>query len=168
MLKTIDKYNISTWFVYPLLGLPSKTDDYLNNTYLYSEELEGLAEHLHIVLCSPDDHILNQLRSNEHYFMEFETNKDICVVMEIPDKFTDDYNKIVKGEYSKISNQAKKMILVRFPYKTLNGILSKTDEQKEAIKSKIGEEHIDDSAELWSKIDEEKEILTFEMYIHND
>ena len=153
MLKTIDKYNISTWFLYPLYGLPTEVDNYLLNTYLYSSEYEGLAEHLHILLKQPNtisitgvinsryDYVVNTILSHANYFDSYKySNDEECLVLEIPEKFTDDYYKVISGKYSELSATAKDLIKTRFNYMSIHNILNKSQELKKQIETIVGTE----------------------------
>lgn len=171
MLKAIDKYNISTWFIYPMYGFPTELDDYLLNTYIYNNEYDGLIEHLHVVLSIPNtidmnnnknyryNYLVNTIKTNPHFF-EYYSNKtnEECYIFEIPDSFNDDYYKVLRGEYSKISDKLKNLIKTRFNFSSIHGILNKSPEFKAQIEKLVGTSVTDD-AELWSIINDEKETL---------
>lgn len=80
-------------------------------------------------------------------------------VFNIPEKYVDDYNKIIKGEYSKISSEFKKRILEfhgMTPSSNTGGILYKSDNKRQELEEKINEGI---PSSRWTRIPSDAELL---------
>lgn len=157
MLKDFNKYNPSTWFIYPIFNLPRECDNFLFNTYLYHEDFQDLVEHIYFVykfsgrISEGNNLYSNKIESNyleletllqqhPNYFLNTDINSGeyVMFVFEIPEDYILDYNNFLVGNYSllrKNKNEYKfnsppiyDMINQRWNNKDLRGIINKTEE----------------------------------------
>jgi hypothetical protein len=132
-------YNLSGYFIYPFLNIINYYHKYCYDTYLFCNDFkvsideriiyvlfrfpiedcgDGLVTNMHYI------HLKEYLLKNEYYYVDFSLKdiyKDnlekegiydeyVCFVFKIPDNFSIDFDRFLKGEYSKYSNQAKERI----------------------------------------------------------
>ena len=100
-------------FILPMFGLKAilLPNNYIN-TYIYDSNSVVL------VFSKPEelelnnfDRFLTTINENEDYSKYEDTGEEIVLYFIIPDDFKSDYNKIIKGEYSKTSTKYKDLII---------------------------------------------------------
>jgi hypothetical protein len=100
-------------FILPMFGLKSTLlpNNYIN-TYIYDSNSV-------VLVCSkPEekeisgfDRFLATINENGDYSKYEDTSEEILLYFTIPDNFKSDFNKIIKGEYSKTSTNYKSLIV---------------------------------------------------------
>lgn len=130
-MKTL-KYTMTSTFIFPLVELPKKiflcnvknswgsvlmTNRFLN-AYLYDKELDfHFNEEPYIfLLINPYkdvnfERFHDELILSENYIDEYEKEDFLVVIFKISDQHLDSYELLLKGKYSKISMDAKQLII---------------------------------------------------------
>lgn len=195
-MKNYIKYTKTSSFLFPLLGIPKSlfnchiTNNYNKiimtnrflNAYLQDNHIDNIyneGPYVFIVVKPYQDVEFNKFKDTildyDNYTDEYEKEGFLILIYKILDIYLEDYNKILKGKYSLISNEAKKIILGNSYHKTPNAvaqILTKSKKLKTdwetrlsetgIIKGKyVGMSSIVDlkDQEVWGIIELEKETL---------
>ena len=110
------KFTKVTMFCLPMIGLKYKEfEDHLLNVYSNHEE----SPHLYVVIKNPQNEnktltiIINKLRSNHSLVEEYldDDGYELVFKLKLDNKYEDDYYKILSGDYSKISEEYKKVLV---------------------------------------------------------
>lgn len=89
-----------------------------------------------------------------HYYVGNDTNKnELIFAIKIPEEFSEDYKKVIKGQYSKTSDNYKRRVLHYFYkdtnlHRILKGILFKEEWVREEV-SEIIDAEIPKNNEVW-------------------
>jgi len=187
-------FNISTYFVYPLLDIPSYYSSFLKDTYLYSfnfpnyknkkvifllykfleiDSKNGLEENYHYLqlndFLNKNDNFFSNYNLKDYYSEELKNIKDdyICYIFNIPNKFKNDYDCFLKGEYSKFSLSAKERITEKYNYSLWGDIckIFKKDKNRKIWLEDYLDVNLPDGAELGALYEEDKETLTINKII---
>jgi hypothetical protein len=143
--------------------------EYRGIYYKDKERNSTLDNCIYILLAESDNNksLLAELKANDNFkylYYAGYNNKDlICCVLQCDKEFIEDYNKLVEGKYSKVSNAyielLKKYTFNKSNLDKLLGICQKNEEFKKTL-----EEMLDlnlDNQELWIKFEPEREIFKF-------
>lgn len=158
--KTIINKSLS--FLLPLFQLKNYND--IVNTYLgdaNDTDNDFFSNKLYI-LCSREAHLIEY---NKHCVNSYEVNDGIMYVMQIPEKYEEDYAKFLKGQYSKFTDDAKKVIcsyacrnsIKKASDTIIYSILYKTPARKKELEEKL-DVKLSDDAELASIYNPEREV----------
>lgn len=187
-------YNLSTYFLYPLLDIPRYYSSFLMDTYLFSFNFSNYKNKKIIFLLykfleiDNKDGIENNynytqldefLIKNDNFFSSYnlrdfysEELKDIkneyfCYIFNIPNIYKNDYDCFLKGEYSKYSLSAKEKITDKYNYSVWSDIckIVKKDKQRRIWLENYLDADIPHNAELGSLYEDEKETLTINKII---
>ena len=175
MIKEIytKPFQKSKSFLYPVLGLKNNIPYKPINTYLSIKDLIDIKQR--VLIC-----VFNNVDSDE--FREFENNKLLCSSfftkrIEIDDKviylfdlknFKEDWDRFIKGKYSKLSKIIKECIKHYYGDKSLEYEYMDSYLNPEfyyTIYSEllgVSEEELQEIGELCSKLNEEDETLVLE------
>jgi hypothetical protein len=160
--KTLD-------FIFPLIGYskaelaPLLVNAYLGDVDLYDWDL-----------ASPDVFILMRYRGDLNWIKlekRFEEDKNfktsyslydgryIMFVFTIASKFINDFNKVLKGKYSELSDPAKILIMRhRSPRSSMSKILVKDKSLKEYWENKI-QSPLPNNSEVWPILERKDELF---------
>jgi len=176
------KYTNTATFIFPLLEIPkdifSCGVNYPNGKLKYTTRfLNAYLKDENIVHYNDGEHVFLLLRgyrdidfdlfyslimSYPNYIDDYEKDEFLVVILSVPDSTKEDYNLILEGKYSKISQNSKKLILGNFFYHlkpiTIPLILNKSSSMKKLWEEKLNASIGD--LDVWSKIRIEKETLT--------
>jgi hypothetical protein len=172
------KYTKTATFLFPLLEIPKQlfTCDVKNvfgktmmttrfyNSYIGDNEINNYIEGFIFVVTKAHQDIdyvsfYDTMIAFENYVDDYEKGKYSVFIYTVTEKFLPDYQLILEGKYSKISSEAKKVILQNHffsgkPY-TIPLIFNKSTSLKESWEKRIGESI--GSLDVWPIIDIEKE-----------
>lgn len=156
-------HNLTTSLALPLLGWNrSVFKPYLIDAYIRHEGVPHFKEnHIFILLkWSADERFekLNKvLESHPTHVTMYEPDgkgEFIMHVFEVRDQMKNDYSKFLDGKYSRMSVEAKKLILASAkPGGTVSKILNRDKSLKEVQEDKIGF-RLDEEDEVWPCIDD--------------
>ena len=173
----IDTYTSD--YILPLLGYSKSyyiPDTVLTGSFIWDKDLEGYdgeGEKDIFILLKYNGRVgsyYNKISLMLENHKEFRFNYDLYegrYVMEViglPREYWEDYDRFIKGEYSKFSLEAKKLIVKGISNNSIiPGVLNKAEETRimleDALESKIPE-----SQELWSIPDREREAFSIHKY----
>jgi hypothetical protein len=187
-------YSRSATFLFPLLEVPKNlfecsvksvfnkilfTNRFLN-TYLYDKEIDNYRENYLFLLVRNYrdvnfDLFYSSIIAYPNYIEDYEVGECIVFIFSIPEKFKKDYNLILEGKYSLISEEAKKRIVLESFYNfepiLIPLILNKDSSLKNYWENKLSyfSKDINSPADLANQevfpiIDRKKEILSKEIY----
>lgn len=114
---SIKSNNLTRNFLLPLMGKPhSWYGDCLIGVYLGDDnqpELEAVGRiFLLISNVKAGENLILNLRSQKSYVIEYKVSDfETMVVLNLPARFLKDYDIFIKGKYSTLSHDAKKLIL---------------------------------------------------------
>lgn len=183
------KYTKSATFLFPLLQIPkinfkcdiannfgfSVCKDRLLNVFMQDESVCAFeTNHLFLLIRNIRDldfENFNQLLSTyPNYVDNYENAEYMHYIFSIPEQTQADYDLILKGRYSEISDYSKKLIrenaYCNGVYHLLPLILDKMPKMREYWEERLsnpGSEVLLGDAEVWPIIDQQKEILTEEI-----
>lgn len=152
--------NKSYYFLLPLFRLRYYKN--IINTYLGDiREDEAFDDKLYI-LSSEEDYYLS---NNDNYVKHYNVPEGIMYVLNVPDKFINEYNNFLLGKYSKFSNDTKKILCdhacrnsIKKNYETqMYSILYRTDKRKKEIEESL-DVKLPEDAEYASIFNEKAEI----------
>jgi hypothetical protein len=188
------KFTKTATFLFPLLEVPKYTfkcnitnsfnkplyDSRFINAYLHDEALGYQDEdYIYLLLENYQDENFKKFYSTlstfPNYVDDYESNNYLIVIYSIPEKNKDDYNLILDGKYSEISDDAKLLIISNYYYHgakmTLSLILHKSNILKETWEKELSftATGVNSPADLkdqevWSKIMRSEQILTKEIF----
>lgn len=186
------KFTKTATFLFPLLNIPKSLFDCnikdtwgrlkystrFINAYLLDESINRYQEgHVFILILNYQDKDFDVFYSTitafPNYVDHYEKNEYLVLIFSIPQENFEDFSLLLQGAYSKISSDAKKLILSNNFYHgkpfTLPLILNKADVLKESWEDRLSlvNEHINSPAnlydqEVWPILDLDKECLTDE------
>lgn len=193
-MKTNKKYTKTSTFLFPLLKIPKYTFNChiennfhkvlhttrFINAYLHDNSLPYYSgDCVYLLLENYQDPKFEEfyftLTSFPNYLDDYESNGYLVAMYSIPEENKKDYDLILEGKYSEISDAAKALIIGNYYYHgakmTLSLILHKSDALKETWEKTltfIGKDikspaNLRDQ-EVWSKIIQENQILTKEVF----
>lgn len=148
----VPRKNKSCFFILPLLGFPSYWYYGLINCYLKDKRNKPeLKDKIFINLKNYDNKLLKIPEFLEFYQLE---DRSYIYVFNIPEKFIEDYYRFCEGKYSKMSGDAKKLIvklsgITPATESVVHKVLYKTTEQKMKIEELIGQK-LYDTEEVYS------------------
>lgn len=173
------KYTKTSTFLFPLLEIPKSifqceikngfgkvilTNRFVN-AFVYNSSIRKHVNHLFVVINNYQDpgfrKFYDQLTDSDYYSDEYEIHDHLVIIYSVPDKFKEDYDKILDGKYSTISEEAKKAIRKNFFYDKdpsfIPMILEKSKLLKESMERVLGADIGD--GEVWARFDDEQETL---------
>jgi hypothetical protein len=182
------KYTKTATFIFPLLDIPKELfkcevknsfgkvlfQSRFVNAYLYYEEIVTDICVFIVIRNYQDPHFrefYTTLISLENYVDDFEKHNHCIMLFSIREQYLEDFYKLLNGEYSKISTEAKSKIFKNSffsgNYTVLPMIFSKAVALKEMWEKELSNPHIHFVAELrdqevWSIMEPEKETLTLD------
>lgn len=172
----MSKYNKTTVFLYPLLGIPmnffkssSGKTRYLNS-YLYDLDIADYkTHHVFVLIDNYQDAEFTEFEKKLRTLNNYVTDYDILggrysvKVFKIPDEFIGDYELFLKGKYSQFSQSAKDRVMI-YELKNLDlltHIFNKTEEARRTLEKAL-DVTLDKYAEVYGVYDENVEVLTFD------
>lgn len=187
-LQALFNYNCSTIFLLYPLGIERRKIAQLGfiQAYLLDAEKDVDYQNPVFLLFKPDSPTIFQAFVDSEYER---TNKitntvdiiedydyidgHVVLVYQFPKEFEEDYNKFLKGKYSKFSKKFKETYPKTIKMKTEEGriieevstqyrIINRTSEFKDYLEDVFGEGTFSEDMEYWSKPDMDKETLTFD------
>lgn len=190
------KYTKTSTFLFPLLEIPRSlfsckvtnstggilmTNRFLNsylNDQIISNTEYNEGPYIYIIVKSNGDlefeSFYDTLTSLENYTEDFEYNDFLIMVFKIPDNYINDYKLLLEGKYSKISDEAKTIIIKHAFYSgkirtTITKILTKHPSLKLSWEKRLSVNTRVDlkDQEVWGIIEMEKETLTKDILIKN-
>lgn len=185
-MKLEERYTSTSTFIFPLLEIPKtffkcdikypngnlKYETRFLNAYLKDENIVQYQEGFVFLLTRGYRDINfesfhNSIINFPNYIDEYEKNEFIIYVFSIPEKLQKDYELLLNGSYSKISEDAKKLILTNHFFTgavtTIPEILYLSPRLTAAWEERLSSDtsFVDMTGlEVWSKIDLKKQILT--------
>jgi len=175
-------------FLFPLLEIPKSifTCDIKSNfkrtlyntrfinAYLKDESIGNyLKDHIFILIENYQDKDFSAFYSTmtafPNYVDDYEINGYLVMIYKVSDERMEDYQLILNGKYSKISEAGKKLILSNHFYHgksiTIALILAKSSSLRESWEQTLRHKSVIDlgNQEVWSIILPKKEILTKEV-----
>lgn len=155
------KYNLSAYFLLPIiLDLGSRYKG-LVNTYIYntSTELTNDANHLYVEL----HHFDINLSKHKSYVSDVETNNKTYLYTFDISKYRHDVELFIQGKYSKMSQDLKDLLCRNSGVRPemlsdIYKILYRTEDRKKYIEDLVGEKLMDDE-EVCSSPDIDSEIF---------
>ena len=183
------KFNLSTYFVYPLLDIASYYTKYLEETYLFNDDIESTKPLISLLYKFPqsdcedgllENHNFTTLKEylikNPNFYCDYiysfiykdnpiiQLIKDeyVCFVFKIPVIFQNDYDCFIEGKYSKLSLKAKEKITNKYDknkWEDLCNIVTKDPKRKRWLEDYLNIV-LDQNAELAPLFDKELETLT--------
>lgn len=185
-------YTKTATFLFPLLNIPktlflcniksvtgyTKITNRFLNAYIGDKNINKYNEN-HVFLLLRNyrdvnfDSFYKELTSLHNYVEDYEVNNCLIAIFSIPENFKKDYDLLIKGKYSKISKEAREIIIKNCycslppPQPTLlNMIFEKAPILREHWELQLSGENqyisLGDS-EVWPIINE-KDILSKEIY----
>ena len=181
------KYNLSTYFIYPILDIHSYYSNNIYDTYLFNSQKDFKEEVLFIVYKFLEvdvvDGLVNNfnyeslkkyLLDNKNYFTDYrikdfnkeetENIKDeyVCFVFKIPSDYRQDYYNFLNGEYSKMSMKMKEKITDNGhkDWNDIKDILLKSSKRRAWLEDMLNVE-IPKQAELCGKYSKELETFSY-------
>lgn len=154
--------NQSYHFLLPLLEIRSHLG--IIDTFLGDVNEDVFNNKLYILCESQNTHIEN----NENIIKSYEVEEGLMYVLNIPQKFDNEYINFLKGKYSKYSEESKEILCLKAcknsnkePYETqVYAILYKTKARRDSIEEKLNVK-LDEEAELASIFNEKLEIYGY-------
>lgn len=150
-MERLDKITVketkTSNFILPLLGFPKLFyQPFLVNAYLNNTDVNinnSYAIHVLVRFYSSPSYINLEegIRDMDTYIDSYDLfgGKYIMFIIEIPDEFKPDFNKVISGKYSELSREAKRLILKGRPASSsMPQVLSKSSELKEYWEKKLG------------------------------
>jgi len=137
-------------------NLFSKRDDSFINGYNKDINKPWLDRHVFLLFNAAIDPMLSQywLKSNENYTSNYAIRKDGIFYQiysyRIPDKYEDDYKKIIEGQYKDISDETK-AVIINFWETNTNSLLFNSMYGKSSVLGKIESEDIEEVDFIKSK-----------------
>lgn len=135
--------NVSTYFVLPMLPgvVRYYMFEFLLNTYIRVDDTDCIA----LLYKQTDNETLAKLFNAFQKFRQYkktvDINKDrVLYVFEIPSLFTDDFKKILNGQYSQVSELLKKRIIDFYDLQydsSILGILYKDKKRKKCLEERL-------------------------------
>ena len=174
--------NISTIFLVPALEFDANKlfEFKLLNAFMFREKDDLDVLDNVIYLCfSPEDffkfeEFITPFKEGECFLTEEMAGENIIVIQcKLPAKWESDYQKILKGRYSKLSEGYRKLIPQYIEYnKKVSmylgySIINKTAEIRNLIKEYLGVT-LKESDEYWTVFDIQKETLIINNLLAND
>ena len=109
------RYNKSSVFLLPMLGIPTKHFKGFINAYCkcdFDKDGDDYRNRIYVVLAasSVTDAVLTTLASSKYYMKVINEQGVKIFVFKIPLKYISDYNYILKGKYSLTSDEYKELI----------------------------------------------------------
>jgi hypothetical protein len=167
--KTNRWYNLSAYFLVPIIISQGRTYGGFVNSYLYCVN-DKCAEAGDMNHTTDVDYIYIELSrisfdlsTHKRYKYDFKTKEDTFIyVFDITD-FKDDIELFIQGKYSKLSQKLKNILCKSESpstgemYSNIYKILYRTQDKREKLEKLIGEK-LSDDAELCSSPDIEEEI----------
>lgn len=155
----VRKYNLSSYFLLPIIsGSITKNRDFLNS-YLYDTNSDLINEenYLYVLMKSEDEWLLQ----NGLYISHRQVENGYLYTFNIS-YYKTDIELFIQGKYSKFSEELKELLCNRSGTKNIMlseiyKILYRTQERREKIEELIGQK-LDDDAEVASSPDIETEI----------
>jgi|DewCreStandDraft_4_1066084.scaffolds.fasta_scaffold190575_2 hypothetical protein len=175
-LRKFFDLTISTLFLMPTIGLRKciVAPYGFINAYIRDKDKPEYNGNIHLLFKPQNQELINEfilvektrtdlfLTSYDYFNMHY------VLVYKIDKKWEKDYEKIVNGKYSKLSNEYKKLIPNRVMVndgksfrllRSLQGdILNRSEVLRNALEKELGVT-IDPKSELWEKWNDEKETL---------
>jgi hypothetical protein len=99
------EYNLSTYFMLPLLKLKSSMfgENNLINTYITKTQ--------QVVVEVKDKEVVTwKYWEHQNYAVDFDLDGKTTIIFNVPSVYTNDFNNFVEGKYSEFSTIAKKLI----------------------------------------------------------
>jgi hypothetical protein len=162
-------YNLSTYFMLPLLKLNSSMfgEDNLINTYVTKAQQV-------VVEIKNKDVVAWKYWEHQNYAVDFDLEDKTTIVFNIPAVYTNDFNNFAEGNYSKFSDIAKKLIKANSGLSYMKPIGEEYYVEKDGYKVKMRDKtthkyllaldkdpslkkHLEDSLDI--KIKEDAELL---------
>lgn len=142
--KLVRKYNLSTYFLVPIiLDDGYKTQGYINS-YLYNtrEDLNQF-QHIYILMTVEDP----RFTANKRYITHIETNEGFLYTFNI-DSYKKDVELFIQGKYSQFSQNLKDLLCKKQQVKNvmlsdIYKILYKTEDRRKMIEELVGQELLD-------------------------
>lgn len=180
-------------FLFPLLEIPKNIfacniknsfnrviyDSRFINAYLRDENIDNyLKEHIFVLIENYQDKDFSTFYSTmtafPNYVDDYEVNGCLIVIYKVPDNNLEDYNLIINGKYSQVSELGKKLILSNHFYHgksvTIALVLAKSSSLRDSWEQQLSKfskpqaiANLGDQ-EVWSILTEEKEIITNEIF----
>ncbi len=162
-ITDIKDKNISSVYITPMLGGTRKLFFFTThhiNTYIFTEDYGScIALHYDVASTVVFQKFLNAVK-------QFRMYQDVCyigdtvfIIFDIPEEHKEDYNKFLKGEYSKFSVVLKDKILkFHGPSKYLVGVLYKSASLRQIMEEEL-DTSISEDSELESIPDINKESI---------
>ena len=169
-------------FIFPLLGISKHLFSYdkkefdklvpktrFINAYIYNNICKKHNNHVSIVIDPyrdvKFDNFYSTLSGHETFIDSYEFNNLLIMVFEIPFQFIDDLQKIIDGQYSKLSSAAKQLILKNHFFDSQSSVIpmifNKSKALKTAWEDKLGADI--GNNEVWVILDIDEETLTEEV-----
>lgn len=183
------KFTKTSTFLFPLLDIPKEIfkceiknsfgrithSNRFINSYLYNEDIIT-DSCIHLLIESFQDKTYDEFYSTmvslENYVDDYEKNGYSVMIYNIPDANIEDFNLLISGAYSKVSDTTKSKIFKNSFYSdkpmVLPMIFSKAIALKETWENELSNPHPDPvinyiadlgDQEVWSVLDPEKETL---------
>lgn len=187
------KYTKTATFLFPLLEIPKEvfrcnvinsfgktvmTTRFLNS-YLMSDDLQNSiynSDPYIFLIIKPYqdinfDKFYEHLTTHSSYIDEYEKLNYIIMIFKIPDDYLEDYDKLISGEYSKISETTESLIIKNAFFSSDNYVLplifNKAKKLKLLWEKKLSfvapgvNSPVDlGNQEVWGILDKQKETLT--------
>lgn len=166
--------NKSWWIFLPILGYTYHELYNVQGMFVRDENYPNLNNHLFLLLKNVDnneffDRYLTFFRTKKNYLSEYSPLKGYkIIIFKVPNRIQLDYEKFLRGEYSKINDKYKKHILSFFDvninekgWKHIPMILYKNKEYKKALEKEL-DVVIPEDQELASIIDIKKETFSLD------
>lgn len=155
------KYNLSYYLIFPMMPgeLMHYKKKYLQQVFCIHEGSYGIGL---LYNKHPDDEQFNELLDAFEKFRSFkysrETNTQIFVWFSLPDVYREDFDFILDGKYSKISDLLKDRIKSFHNFRrtsSIFGILHKAPKRKRYLEKRIGMK-IPEEVELFEEFNIDK------------
>lgn len=183
-MNSLLKRNVSTLFLLSPIGINFEELDYKGfvDAYIKDLEKEDMYDKYYILLLfkleEDQSDIFKELSENKYFVEDYDYDGYVVLVYVFPEEFQEDYDHIVKGEYSKVSDEFRKMFPKRvlhipkkgksffqnsFPHKLIN----RFDYLLGDLSRFFGTE-ITPNMEFWKAFDFEKETLNISKIKENE
>jgi hypothetical protein len=180
MIAELFRYNCSTlFFVKPVVGVDwgiLKEEFGLINSYLKDKAREDLEGNLLFALFKPIDFdyfelFLEQQSNLEHFLEDYDyKNGYVVIAYKIPEEYKEDFELFKHGKYSKFSDllkncYQKEVVAFLKPIPTFQwDVFNKSKKLRKELEEFL-ETTFEKGMELWSKPDEQKELLNIQQFI---
>jgi hypothetical protein len=158
---SIVKFTKTATFLFPLLDIPkvlfecnikdrfgrTKHSDRFLNAYLTDTNVSRYNKDTNIFVVIRNyrdvdfDRFYSTIQAFPNYVDDYDNKECLVLVFKVPEKNLADYNLLRQGQYSKVSNNAKKLILANNYYTgkafTLPLILNKANALKESWEDRL-------------------------------